>query len=181
MTQIQNRDYEIVRVGASEADRLHGLMRLVWEKLDDKSLFAVEDLDTGWMRDQLDGGFGIEARTGDGEPVGMLLVCRYGLAEENLGHDLGYPETMLPYVCNVECAAVLPEHRGNGLQKRMLAAAEEELRGSGIRVMAATASPDNAASVKSLQAMGYRIVLTRNKYGGYQRHVLRKSLPTEEA
>ena len=170
------------RVGCDEVKALHGLMSRVWAGLEDKSLFAVEDLDEEWIRERLsDGGFGVVAKTPEGEIAGMLLVCCYGETDENLGHDLSYPPEALAQVCNIEIAAVEPKHRGHGLQARMIAFAEECLRGTPIRVMAMTVSPYNEPSLRSARKAGFRVVLTKNKYGGMLRHVLTKPLPPKEA
>ncbi len=174
MTTAQADGYLISLAGPDGSRDLHKLMHDVWEVLDDKSVFAVDDLDEDWVRERLASGFGVTARTADGELTGMLIVCRYGLGEENLGYDLGCPADLLPYVCNFECAAVLPEHRGHGLQARMFAFAEEHLRGSDIRLMAMTVSPHNAPSLRSAEKAGFKIVLTKEKYGGVLRHVLAK-------
>ena len=153
-------------------------MHTVWSGMEDKSLFAVEDLDENWVRERMrDGGFGVVARTEKGELAGMLLVCRYGESEENLGNDLTYPREALNQVCNFECAAVLPDHRGHGLEARMFAFAEDTLRGSEIRVMAMTVSPFNEPSIRSAKKAGFRVVLTKNKYGGMLRHVMVKKVP----
>ena len=163
---------------AGEAEALYCLMHGVWEAMENRDLFAVDDLDADWVRQRLteNGGFGVEARTPEGGLAGMLLVCRYGCGGENLGHDLGEPLEALPAICNFECAAVLPAHRGHGLERRMFAFAEECLRGTEIRTMAMTVSPDNPASLRSAEKAGFRIVMTKEKYGGLMRHVLVKEL-----
>lgn len=170
-------DYRIGTAAPQEAGSLYSLMRGVWEGLEDKSLFAVEDLDEDWVRRQLETGFGVTARTPDGTLAGMLMVCRYGRDAENLGFDLGYPPEALEQVCNLECAAVLPEHRGHGLESRMFAHAEALLRGTDVRLMAMTVSPDNPASLRSAERAGFRVALTKKKYGGLLRHVLIKPMP----
>ena len=174
-------DYMLARVGPEEAETLARLMHGVWEGMENRDLFAVEDLDADWVRARLseNGSFGVAARAPGGEAAGMLLVCCYGEDAENLGNDLGYPPERLPEVCNFECAAVLPRHRGHGLERRMFAFAEECLRGTGIRTMSMTVSPDNPASLRSAEKAGFRKVLTREKYGGLLRHVLVK--PVGEA
>ncbi len=178
LTVAPQDEYSIGLADEREAEDLHALMNRVWREMDDKSLFAVDDLDAQWVRSRLtDGGFAVTARTADGELAGMVIVCRYNGDEENLGRDLGYPPEALAQVCNLECAAVLPDHRGHGLQTRMLVFAEESLRDSDVRVMAMTVSPYNQPSLRSARKAGFRVVLTKNKYGGLLRHVLTKPVP----
>ena len=150
-------------MGCEESEAFYRLMHGVWEAMENKDLFAVDDLDAEWIRERLllSGSFGIAARTPSGELAGMLLVCCYGDDEENLGHDLGYPSETWRQICNFECAAVLPEHRGHGLERRMFAFAEELLRGTDIRTMAMTVSPDNPASLKSALKACFQVVLTK--------------------
>ena len=175
--------YTLERTGPESAEAFAALMHGVWAEMEDKTLFAVEDLDAEWVRERLGSGFGVAARAKDGGLAGMLIVCRYGDDEENLGRDLGVPPERLAEVCNMECAAVLPAHRGHGLEARMFAFAEAFLRENGVRLAAMTVSPDNAPSLASARKAGYRIALTKEKYGGMLRHVLTKALPpshTEE-
>ena len=167
-------------MGCEESEAFYRLMHGVWEAMENKDLFAVDDLDAGWIRERLseNGSFGIAARTPNGELIGMLMVCCYGDDEENLSFDLGYLPEEYRHVCNLECAAVLPEHRGHGLERRMFAFAEEQLRGTEIHTMAMTVSPDNPASLKSALKAGFQVVLTKEKYGGLMRHVLVKTVTT---
>lgn len=111
-----------------------------------------------------------------GETVGFLLVHLPGDGEENLGRDGEVPPEELCRVAHMESAAVLPRFQGNGLQKKLVAAAEELLRRRGIRYAFSTVHPENAPSLRSMRAQGYEIVQTKEKYGGKLRHILGKEL-----
>ena len=118
--------YSLRLARPEEAETLHALMMGVWEGLENREVFAVEDLDLDWVRDKLGpGGFGVVACGPDGRLAGMLLMAYPGLSPENLGWDVGLPEAELNRVCLMETAAVLPAHRGHGLERRMLAYAEK--------------------------------------------------------
>lgn len=175
-----DKTYILAYEDADAAEELHALMHAAWEGLTDKELFAVEDLDADWVRSALTPpGFAVTARSEDGTLCGMLLVCFYGGAEENLGRDIGLTGEALHEVCNLECAAVRPEDRGHGLERRMFLFAEERLRAAGVRQALMTVSPRNPASLRSAEHAGYRILLTKEKYGGMLRHVLGKELGGE--
>ncbi len=180
MTLTETEEYVIDTAAPEDAACFYELMHGVWAGMENKDFFAVDGLDEVWVRQRMESGLGIAARTPEGELAGMLLVCRYGRDGENLGRDLGYPGEALDQVCNLECAAVAPAHRGHGLEARMLAFAEECLRGSGIRIMAMTVAPDNLPSLRSARKAGFRVVLTKKKYGGLVRHVLIKPLSVLE-
>ena len=174
MTEI-NDGYTLRLAEPEEAELLYAMMRGVWTDLENREVFAVEDLDLDWVRDKLGpGGFGVAACAPDGRLAGMLLMAYPGLSEDNLGWDVGLPEAELSRVCLMETAAVLPEHRGHGLERRMLAFAEERLAGSAFRYLMATISPDNPPSLRSAQKCGYHILTTKEKYGGHLRHILMK-------
>ena len=167
--------YSLRLARSEEAEALHALMMGVWEGLENREVFAVEDLDLDWVRDKLGpGGFGVVACGPDGRLAGMLLMAYPGLSPENLGWDVGLPEAELNRVCLMETAAVLPAHRGHGLERRMLAFAEEQMAGSPFRYLMATISPDNPPSLRSAEKCGYRILTTKEKYGGHLRHILGK-------
>ena len=169
--------YSLSAASQEDAAELFSLMRSVYDALDDKSIFAVGDLCEEWVRERLTPPcFGIAARAPEGGLAGMLLVCR-GDMGEGLGRDIGLPESSLPSVWEMDTAAVDPLHRGHRLEKRMLLYAETQLPGDA-RLLMCTVSPDNPASLWSLQSVGYRIAATKEKYGGFLRHILVKELPS---
>ncbi len=172
-----NDGYVLKLADPREAGEMHALMRRVWELLDDKDLFAVDEIGMDWFEKYLSGdGFGVTARGPAGELAGILLVCFPGMDEENYGWDVGLSGEDLLKACNMEMAAVLPEHRGHRLEQRLLAFAERELEGTRFRWMLATVSPNNPASLRSGEKCGYTVLLTKEKYGGHLRHILGKAI-----
>lgn len=121
------------------------------------------------------GGFGLLARCGD-EVAGFLLVDVPGEAERNLGRDLGWPVAELSRSAHVDIVCIRPAYRGHGLQKRLVADGEVEMRRRGLAHSLATVHPENIASLSSMLALGYRVAMTKEKYGGVLRHVLFKTL-----
>ena len=113
-------------------------------------------------------------------PPGEMISEQEGNAqedyEENLGRDIGLPESELRKVVHMDSAAVLPSFRGFHLQRRLMKAAEEELQREGFRYLCCTVHPDNKSSLQSVLSQGYRIAKTCEKYGGFPRHILIREL-----
>ena len=172
----ENDGYRLSVASPEDAAELYSLMRGVYDALPDKSIFAVGDLGEEWLRERLTPPcFCVAARTSEGGLAGMLLVCS-GDTEESLGRDIGLTGKALSSVWEMDMAAVDPKHRGHRLERRMLIFAEARLPRDA-RLLICTASPDNPASLRSILSVGYRIAATKEKYGGFLRHILVKELP----
>lgn len=114
-----------------------------------------------------------------GEVVGFVLVRRPGDAPDNLGHDLGLPPDELAAVAHMESGAIVRGWQGRGLPRLLNEAAEAAMRAAGVRLAAATCSPDNPPVLRAARMAGYEIVWTGEKYGGLRRHILFKRLEPE--
>ena len=109
--------------------------------------------------------------------AGFLLVRHPKLAEDNLGRYLPeWTDEMLHQVAHMESAAVLPEYRGQKIQKKLLQRAEELERVKGMAYLMATVHPENVYSSGNLEALGYECLLETEKYGGLRRRILCKKL-----
>ena len=100
----------------------------------------------------------------------VFSVIRPGLRDWNLGCEIGLEEEALRRVVHMDTAAVHPDYRGHGLQKRMMILAEEELSG---HILLCTIHPDNRFSLRNALKLGYRIEKQIGRYGSV-RNVLRK-------
>ncbi len=175
MTRQRDDGYTFRVAEPSKADAFYELMMRVWRGLDNKDIFSVDDLGPDWVRERTGPkGFGISAIAPSGELAGIMIVCLPGADEENLGYDIGLAGDDLMRVALMDVAAVLPEHRGHGLEYRMFLFAEEQLAGTAYRWLMTTISPDNPASLRSAVKAGYTILTTKEKYGGCLRHILCK-------
>lgn len=99
-----------------------------------------------------------------------------GLDESSYGWDLGLSAEELPRVVNFDSVAVRPEYRGMGLQRKLMACAEDALSMDGPRILLCTIHPDNRFSLQNAQRRGFEVVAKLPKYGSV-RLFLRKDIP----
>lgn len=110
----------------------------------------------------------------DGDRMAAAFdILRPGLEEYNYGYDLDFSEEELMRVINMDSAAVRPDYRGQGLQRKLIQCAEEQLSREGKRILLCTVHPDNRFSLQNVLAQGYTIQKKLPKYGSV-RYLLRK-------
>lgn len=79
-----------------------------------------------------------------------------------------------------ECM-VLPSHRGQGLMLQLNQLLKKDAQRLGIEYMLATAHPENVASNKSLQKLGFQLVKTFDRHGYLRNlYVMKVLTPYEE-
>ena len=174
-TTSSNTSYSLRPATLDDAYVIWQIMDTCFQTLEHKEYFICDDLD--YVKDILSGqGFGIVACDTDGKIVGNLLVKYPGLTDENLGHDVALPTEELSKVLHMDSATVLPEHRGHGLESKMIAYAETLIDTSKYCYSFATVAPENTASLKSLEKNGYQVMVVKEKYEGLVRCVMMKTL-----
>ena len=185
-------DFEIRKCGKEDIDTIVGLIRTVYEQMEQKEWFAADNSEyTRKMLAESRGTAWMAVEKESGQPAGVFMTAipfppgemiseQEGNAqedyEENLGRDIGLPESELGKVAHMDSAAVLPAFRGFHLQRRLMKTAEEELQREGFRYLCCTVHPDNKSSLQSVLSQGYRIAKTCEKYGGFPRHILIREL-----
>lgn len=163
----------IRRAGGQDLPAILAIVDAALKDLADPTLFLSDGID--FYRSHLTGkGFTLLAEE-SGSASAYLVIRFPGTEDDNLGLDLGFSETELRKVAHMESVAVLPQRRGNGLQKKLIAEAERQLPGY-IRYSLATVSPKNPGSLKSFLSLGYSVEKTVKKYGGLDRHIMLKKL-----
>lgn len=118
----------------------------------------------------------------DAKIIAMYCMVR-PVPEENLGVHLPLEGEALNHVVHWELAHVLPEYRGNGLQKFLSEKCMEVFyqEWKDVKHIFATIFPHNLASLKSTMKYKFVIVHLNELYGGYLRYVLYKPVEGEFA
>lgn len=111
---------------------------------------------------------------------GMRMAAAFdmilpGLNPGNYGYDLNFSDRNLLRVINMDTAAVHPDYRGLGLQRRLMQEAEMEIRKMGRYILLCTIHPENRFSLNNALKQGYRIERKLCKYGSV-RYILRKDI-----
>ena len=102
--------------------------------------------------------------------AGVFSIVHPRLRVCNLGWETGMAESELLSVTHMDTAAVHPDFRGQGLQRRLMEAAEQMLAG---RILMCTIHPENRYSLHNALSLGYRIEKKAARYGSI-RYILRK-------
>lgn len=101
--------------------------------------------------------------------------------DPNFADDLGLPEAEKPRVAHLAGAAVHPDWRGRGLQRRLTAKRLELAARLGRVHAISTVSPFNYFSWRNLIAHGLVVRRLIVKYGGHLRYVLHREAGCEPA
>jgi ribosomal protein S18 acetylase RimI-like enzyme len=158
--------------GLSDAPAIHQVMAAAGAAVADDASYFVDDL--AFVERHIEGqGFTLVASLDD-DIVGFQIVRIPGVDDDNLGPEIGLSGADLLKVAHVESSAVRPDHWGEGIQRLLITRAEELLDDQGFRWFMCTVYPKNVYSLRNLQSLGYRIVSTKIKYGGYERHTMLK-------
>jgi ribosomal protein S18 acetylase RimI-like enzyme len=99
----------------------------------------------------------------------------------NLGEDMRLPPYEFPGVAHLAGAAVRPDRRGRGLQRRLTAERLALAERFGRSHVISTVSPFNHVSWRNLIAHGLLVRRIASKYGGHLRYVLHCKLGEEPA
>ncbi len=170
-------EFRIEKAEAAHAEEIAGLIRTVWEAMENREWFVPDD--TRFIREVLTSGRGFIFRAIDpesGRTAGIMDILTPGLEKENLGYDAGFSKEQLLKTAHVDSVAILPEYRGRHLQAKLMEAAEKELSLAGYRYLMCTVHPDNRFSRGNMLGQGYKAVCRKEKYGGCIRDIMMKEI-----
>ena len=156
--------FEIVKAEEKDYELFASIIQEVYEAMEQKEWFAADNAEYTYEMLKYSNGVGYKAIH---QPSGAVA----GIYEENLGRDIGLPESELMLVAHMDSVAILPEYRGAGLQKRLMQHAEQELAEQGYRYFMCTVHPENRYSRQNIIKQGFKPVKTALKYGGYRREI----------
>ena len=161
---------------ADEAD-ISGIMAIMNEARSDTEhpdWFVADD--EKYIREHIqDQGYVIVAESPIGGIAGFFVV-KYPDDEDNLGTCLDFDREQLAHVAVMDSAVVGSVYRGNGLQGKMLEAAEELLDTEKYYYLMCTIHPDNEFSRNNMESHGYKVKKIALCYGGLPRCILLKNL-----
>ena len=152
------------------------MMREVWEAMKQKEWFAQYDAEK-YITDLFN------TRKGDvwqaTDPItrqvaGIFIATYPGRGNENLGYDIGLPDPELSLVAHMDTIVVHPLYRGQGLQQKLTALAEQDLRSRGFRYFMCTIHPDNKYSKDNMEIQNYKVLKEDLRYRGLTRRILLK-------
>ena len=149
----------IYQAEQKDARRIHSLMVQVHSQMENPSMYVCDDLE--FVRRHI-------------EDEGFILIAAGEFpksAEDNLGEELLLSEKMRNQVAHMESAVVAKSARGQGIFVKLMRQAELIAKQKGYTIFMGTVSPDNPASYLSFEKMGYELLKTKEKYGGYLRRI----------
>lgn len=170
-------EFQIKKAVLSDYQLFTDIIQTVWGQMEEKAWFVPENASFIYQALSSEHSFGYKAvETKTGAVSAIFLAVIPGMEESNLGRDVKMADADLPYIAHMDSVAVLPDYRGHGLQKRLMEAAEADLKAQGIRYLMCTVHPDNQFSLNNVLAQGYELLTIKEKYGGNIRAILRKTL-----
>lgn len=158
----------------SDAQAFQNLLETVRAQMPHPEWFYLDPPE--YVREQLEKGTMELWVAEDGEVLaGALSILILGEDPNNYGFDLGLSREDRARAVNMDSAAVDPRYRGQGLQRRLLRQAEEELKEAGMGILLCTVHPDNRYSLDNVLRQGYVIQKKLEKYDSV-RFLLRKDI-----
>ncbi|MBQ1276211.1 MAG: GNAT family N-acetyltransferase [Flavobacteriales bacterium] len=165
-------------IDGSSIDAVMDIQERAFEVMEDRQILRANSREM--LLDCLENHYGIGVfATVDGEEKMVAFGTLYfpGAGEENLAQYLYDEIEDYDIYANMKLIIVLPEYRGNGLQRSITEVLEYEARRRGIKELFCTVSPYNHHSYNNMMAIGYEFVkLVEGKYNGAARNVYHKRL-----
>lgn len=169
--------FVIKKADAGDYQVFARIIQTAWETMDRKEWFVADNAEYTYRMLTTGKGMGYKAvDTAAGDVAGVFMAVIPGLDESNMGYDIGLSQEELPLVAHMDSAAVLPRYRGHKLQRRLMEAAERELKERGFRFLMCTVHPDNCYSRNNVTGQGYESMMVKEKYGGYVREIFLKRI-----
>ena len=171
---INRENIQIVQGTWEDIEDFIGLLYDVRAGMENKEWFYLDTPEE--FRDYMRSGSMMLWLARDGDRVAAafnLLIPE--LRSYNYGYVLGYSTEDLMKVVNMDTAAVHPDYRGLGLQRKLLQTAEAWLKGRGERILLCTIHPENRFSLENALKQGYAVQKQVDIYGSV-RYLLRKDI-----
>lgn len=175
------REFMIRKAEVRHVSEIMSVIEEAHQSMEEQDWFAADD--ESFIREIFTGkGFVIGAWDAEtGELAGYFSVV-FPDGAEHLGRYAGLSEEEFGKVVYLDSTAVKEAYRGNGLQGKMLRAAEAELdkrlkdMGESVQYRICTVHPKNRYSLGNMQKHGYEVLGWAKLYGGLERYVLCKQV-----
>lgn len=168
---------KIEKALVTDASEIMALIQHVHDNMENQQWYVIDSAE--YYAHHLEDGKGVGYKSVDtetGKIVGIFIAIIPETVESNLGYDIGFSEAKAKKAAVMDTAAILPEYRGRNFQYRMMQAAEHDLKEQGYQYLLCTVHPENRFSLHNVQKQGYEIMITKEKYGGFLRHILLKEI-----
>ena len=150
------------------------LDKIIFDNLEHKEWYSIDLMKYDKILKKLeDNAIIVEALYKD-TLVGFLITEQYINPNSELAREI--PSDELSSSIEMDNAGVLPKYRGNHLQGKMILKAEFIMKDkdSSIKYSYTTVHPNNLASLKTLENIGYKKYKEKLMYGGKIRYIMRK-------
>lgn len=156
--------FEGRRLGKADLDTVIALHRLVLARTPAHLLAAETD---AFFADHMTRIGRILGLFAEGRLIAYGVLGLPGADDPSLADDLGWAAER-SRVAHIDGISVLPEWRGNRLQRVLIAWRLREAAAAGRSLVITTVAPGNTASLRNALAEGLAIHALRQKYGGWR-------------
>lgn len=168
--------FKIVEGSIEDIKQVIELGTSIRSNMEHKEWYSIDLLKYEKILDKLHHG-SILMKALDGEKmIAFLIVERYIAPTCELAKEISKEE--LEVSIEMDNAGVLEAYRGNHLEQKMILEAEKQMKkiDPKIKYSYATVHPDNLASLKSLENIGYQRCKKKYMYGGFIRYIMKKEI-----
>ena len=153
------------------------LDKIIFDNLEHKEWYSIDLMKYDKILDKLNDDAIIVKALYKDTLAGFIIAERYINPNSELAREIPSDE-LSSSIESIEMdnAGVLPKYRGNHLQGKMILKAESIMkeRDANIKYSYATVHPDNLASLKTLENIGYKKYKEKLMYGAKIRYIMRK-------
>lgn len=167
----------IIKEGNSnDIEKVIEACKIIYENLEHKEWYSIDLMEYDKILKKLEDNAIIVKALYKDDLAGFLITERHINSTYELAKEI--PKEELSSSIEMDNAGVFPKYRGNHLQEHLILKAESILqeRDNSIKYSYTTVHPDNLASLKSLENIGYKKYKEKLMYGGKIRYIMRKEL-----
>ena len=165
---------EIIKVNKTKDNEAWLLFEKTYNEIENKEYFAFDKDYTppkaGYTYKIYD----------DNKLVACFLLTFPHFDKENLGYDIDLNEAELLKVAHMDSVAVDSSYLGRGYQNILMKKAEDDAIKLGYKYLMCTIHPDNKYSMNNAIKLGYKVVKTKEKYGGKIRAIMLKEVSSQD-